>query len=310
MLIGDSGPCLDMDAALAELLWIKEHGFFGIMLPGFLGYPESPPLYDERFEQYWAACEDLEMPLAIHAAYGMEQGSLYPEIQKLAAEMAVGSSVLEEMVSNAEESFFAFDLRPRKALWQLMLGGVFDRHPKLKVLVTEVRVDWVPGTLARLDEWFEFADVPAQKRPSEYWHENCIAGASFMKRSEIDMRHEVGVDRVMFGRDYPHAESTWPKTREYLQTLLDGVPEAEARLMLGENAINFLGLDRVKLAKMAERINAPSPADLLGHGQNVDNRYIRAFDARSGYLKPPENVDIGKIDELVRADFFPSGLTS
>ena len=77
------------------------------------------------------------------------------------------------------------DLRSRRPLWQLMLGGVFDRHPDLRLMMTEVRADWVPDTLQRLDAVFEEhrGDVPARRKPSDYWQANCLAGLSFMHTS-------------------------------------------------------------------------------------------------------------------------------
>ena len=68
------------------------------------------------------------------------------------------------------------------------------------------------------------------------------------------MRHEIGVETISFGRDYPHPEGTWPHTREWLRDAFAGVPEDELRLMLGENAIRFFGLDRDRLAEIAKRI--------------------------------------------------------
>ncbi len=68
------------------------------------------------------------------------------------------------------------------------------------------------------------------------------------------MRHEIGVEQIAFGRDYPHPEGTWPNTTEWLKDALIGVPEDEARLMLGENAIRFFGLDGPKLIRIAERV--------------------------------------------------------
>ncbi len=260
LLVGDSGQCFDMHVALAELRWLKEHGFFGVFIPGNVPHPDLPPLYDKYFDPFWSACEDLGLHIAIHAGYGNEQGTLNPTLEKLAslANEESGSGI-DQFVSNSKDSFFAFDPLPRKAVWELMLGGVFDRHPKLRMLMTEIRADWVPPTLARLDNWFERSEVPAKRKPSEYWKEHFVAGLSFMKRSEIEMRNQIGIRQIGFGRDYPHPEGTWPKTHDHLRALLHGVTEDEARLMLGENMIRVFGLDRPKLAAIAERINAPGP---------------------------------------------------
>jgi predicted TIM-barrel fold metal-dependent hydrolase len=97
------------------------------------------------------------------------------------------------------------------------------------------------------------ADLPARRRPSEYWRSNCLAGASFIHRAEVEIRHEIGVETILFGRDFPHNETTWPNTRDWLRLAFAGVPEPEARMMLGENAVRFFGLDRQRLVELAKR---------------------------------------------------------
>ena len=100
------------------------------------------------------------------------------------------------------------------------------------------------------------------------------------------MRHEIGVETILFGRDYPHPEGTWPHTREWLRDAFAGVPEDELRLMLGENAIRFFGLDRDRLAEIAKRIG-PTVEEIIGGGE-VGPELIENFAMRGGYLKPAE----------------------
>jgi hypothetical protein len=185
------------------------------------------------------------------------------------------------------QEFFS-DPRPRRPMWQMMLGGVFDRHPDLKLMMTEVRLDWIPAMLAHLDAVYDAHrdDLPAKRRPSEYWHSNCLGGASFMHKVEVEMRDELGVETILFGRDYPHPEGTWPKTPEWLRDAFAGVPEAEARLMLGENAIRFFGLDHDTLAAIADKIG-PTLDDITG-GAAVRDEILEFFDMKSGYRKPAE----------------------
>jgi hypothetical protein len=207
------------------------------------------------------------------------------------------------------EDFFS-DLRCRRALWQLMLGGVFDRHPGLKVMMTEVRGDWIPATLRRLDALYEEhrADLPGTRRPSEYWPTNCMAGLSFMHKSEVEMRNEIGVDTINFGRDYPHTEGTWPNTRDYLKALFSGVPEDDVRKMLGENAIRFLGLDRSKLTAVAEEVGFT--IDEITGASAVDAALLDHLQDRCGFAKPAEGASrIHEIEDLVRDDVVAIGAT-
>src|SRR5262249_48660223 len=155
----------------------------------------------------------------------------------------------------------------RQAMWQLMLGGVFDRHPDLKLMMTEVRADWIPATVRYLDAVFDANrdQLRTELRPSEIWQSNCLAAVSFMHKAEVAMRDEIGVDTMNFGRDYPHGESTWPNTRAYLHGLFQGVPEGEVRKILGENLIRFLDLDAKPLDEIAARIG-PTLDEITGDG--------------------------------------------
>jgi hypothetical protein len=136
-----------------------------------------------------------------------------------------------------------------------------------------------------------------KKRPSEYWQTNCWAAASSIKQSEVRLRSKIGIDRMMFGRDYPHPEGTWPNTWDWLRDALVDVPESEVRALLGENALQCYGLDRAKLTAIADKIG-PRPQDILGQHQPVDPFLIEVFDQRGGYRKSMEEIDV---DELTKA---------
>jgi predicted TIM-barrel fold metal-dependent hydrolase len=304
LFVGDPATAPEMEGMLAELEWIADHGFAGTYVPGVGARADLPALYDGFFDPFWSACEDLELPIVIHAGYGTEQCEFMDKIDALRVKMEAEGrdDLLSEIINNAE-GFFSLDLRPRRAMWQLMLGGVFDRHPRLRLVMTEVRADWMPATLGHLDAAYEAsrAELPSRRRPSEYWHEHCLTSLSFVHKSEVAMRHEIGLETITFGRDYPHAEGTWPNTADWLTDAFAGVPDDELRLMLGENAIRVLGLERGALAAVAERIG-PTIADITGRAPDLDPRLIANWDARGGYLKPAEQIDTGAIDAFLRHD--------
>lgn len=255
------------------------------------------------------------MALVVHAGFGWEQGTVFPQLERILGEVtkAAGSTEREALFGHVQAvpdesvEFFTEFLnspRPRRPMWQLMLGGVFDRHPDLKLVLTEIRADWIPATLRHLDAQYEAhrRDLPATRKPSEYWQTNCMAGASFIHRAEVEMRHEIGIETINFGRDFPHPEGTWPHTREWLRDAFAGVPEHDARLLLGENLIRFLGLDRDRLVEIARRIG-PTVDDVTGGTADARPDLIASFDARGGYLKPAEgDARIDDVDELIRED--------
>ena len=302
--VGDPATQLGLDAILAELDWIAARGFGGAYVPGYFHRGDLPPIHDEFWDPYWTRLTELGLPAVIHAGYGQKQCEFLNGIEALRENMEAEGrdDLLAEIINNADR-FFSKDLRPRRAMWQLMLGGVFDRHRDLKLLMTEVRADWLPATLRHLDTVFaEHRDeLPATRPPSDIWHDHCLMSLSFVHKVEVAMRHEMGIETIFFGRDYPHAEGTWPNTADWLSDAFAGVPEDELRLMLGENAIRVLGLDRDRLAAIAARIG-PTVADVTGRTPELDPRLVANWDARGGYLKPPEQVDGYELDGLLADD--------
>jgi predicted TIM-barrel fold metal-dependent hydrolase len=317
-LVGAPGEGADMGAMLAELEWISEHGFVGAYVPKFVPHDATPPLFDASWEPFWSMCEERRLPLFVHAGHGVAQGIIHAAAKAIDEQMKSSSDLaainwVERFLSlvNSEGDFFA-DPRPRRALWQLMFGGVFDRHPNLKLVMTEVQADWLPATLRHLDETYlrVRGDVPAKRPPSEVWQTHCLTSLSFVHKAEVEMRHEIGLETISFGRDYPHEEGTWPNTEDWLRDAFAGVPEDELRLMLGENAVRFFGLDRSKLAEIAGRIG-PTVEKISGDSPDLHPVLLAHMDGRGGYLKPAERGRrIPEIDAMLRADLAQAGVNA
>jgi predicted TIM-barrel fold metal-dependent hydrolase len=308
LLIGAVGTCTDLENTMTEVRWLADHGFVGMYMPGFLAVPGQPPLDGAYWDPLWALCADRGLVLVVHGGYGLAQGYAYDQIAKACRQVdETGGGELDLVTALAQgifsEKFFA-DLRHRRAMWQLMLGGVFDRHPDLKLMMTEVRADWLPATLRHLDDVFEKHrhDLPTRRRPSEWWGSNCLVGASFTHRSEIAMRHQIGVEGMGFGRDYPHAEGTWPNTLDYLQDLVGGIPEYDVRRILGQNAMEFFDLDVSAIDRVAQKVG-PSLDFLTAGSHEIAPALIAHFNDRSGYLKPAEGGDrLREVDDLLTSD--------
>jgi predicted TIM-barrel fold metal-dependent hydrolase len=170
-----------------------------------------------------------------------------------------------------------------RALTALMVGGVFERHPDLQMVFTEQGTAWVPDELLKLDYFWDRMGnaVGSQEyvwghpvvsemslKPSEYWARQCHVGASFIRPAEVGLRHSVGVDRVMWGSDYPHKEASTPYSTEAIRLAFAGVAKDEAQKMLGGNAAELYGFDMEALRPLAQRIG-PRVAEIaepLGPG--------------------------------------------
>jgi hypothetical protein len=188
----------------------------------------------------------------------------------------------------------------------LMMGGVFDRFPKLRLVLSEIYGDWMGRTFKFLDQHFEANrdKIAAKRKPSEYWRSNCINGLSFIRKCEVDLRHDMGVETLAFGRDYPHGEGTWPNTIEWLRDALGGIPKDEAVGIMGGNAIRILGLDKIKLDSIAQRIG-PSMDAIFGEHPPLSDDLIAHFDRRAQYLAAPEGDErIPEMDAMMQEDLW------
>ncbi len=235
----------DVAATVAEVEWAKRAGLRGIVLRS---QPLSGPgWHDPRFEPLWSVCEALEMPIHTHGGEGLELGDL----------PGARSIFFTECVWFAHRLF-----------WHLLWSGVLERHPNLKLVFTEQFADWVAPLLRNLDRQYAgtISSITLTEglsmKPSHYWARQCHVGASFMSREECEVRHEIGVPTIMWGSDFPHDEGTWPNTAAALHATFDGVPPAELRAMLGENAIRVYGFDPSLLAVHRDRVG-PTPESFI-----------------------------------------------
>ncbi|MDA8044516.1 MAG: amidohydrolase family protein [Actinomycetota bacterium] len=247
----------DLDRAISEVARIAELGLRGgVLLPGVVPGTGIPPLYAEHWEPLWSACEDLGVVVNHH---GGNAGPAPEDDWDAAFAIWV-----------YETPWWA-----HRILWHLILNGTLERHPGLRLVMTEQGSGWVPSILDSLDVAAErygraqsaiarFAGHTAgslPRRPSEYWRRQCWVGASFMRRSEVELRAGIGLDRIMWGTDYPHFEGTSPYTREALRfTFADVAPE-EVAAMVGANAAEVYGFDLALLAPLVSRIG-PTVAEV------------------------------------------------
>jgi predicted TIM-barrel fold metal-dependent hydrolase len=248
----------DIPAAVAEVRWAKENGLTGgVLLPGAPPGSGLPPLYDTSYYgPLWEACEELQVPVNHHA------GSAAPP---------AGDKPQDKVILLLEVTWWA-----HRAFTHLLVGGVFERHPGLQLIMTEQGTAWIPEELARLDFFFQRmgADNGSQEvewgrsivgglslPPSGYWARQCSVGASFVRPAEVGLRGQVGVEKIMWGSDYPHKEASYPYSREHLRAAFAGVDPAEVALMIGGNAARVYGFDLGALRPVADRIG-PTVAEV------------------------------------------------
>ncbi len=247
----------DVAQTVENVRWIREDlGLFGgIVLPNdAAGHAYS----DERYDPLWETCADLDVVVNIHGS---------PEGMPMYPERGFADIWAQEI------SFYC-----HRPFWWLMWSGVFERNPSLKFAIVEQGASWIPETIQAMDARVKGAktgDTASELEllPSEYFARQCFANWAIENssstlddiergdatviaatRHEVEMRYDIGVDNMVWGNDFPHAESTWPHSMALLERVVDGVPSDEVAKMVGLNAARCYGFDLDQLAPIAERV--------------------------------------------------------
>jgi len=254
----------DPERTIAELRRVRESGLKGIVLSKF---SPQEPLYSARFDPIWDAIEDLDLIVNSHIA--ISSVSDVPISMPNAPHPAVAARLFGHRLT----------FECREVLSHMIWGGVFERHPRLRMVLTEQGSGWIIRYLADADYSyrgsFHRADVRdyLKSSPSEYFDRHVRLGSSSFSRAEVEARHAIGIDRMMIGMDYPHHEGTIQEgTRNYLRATFGavGVPVDEARRMLGATAAEVFDFDLPRLSAersvTAAEILTPPTEDLYPLG--------------------------------------------
>jgi predicted TIM-barrel fold metal-dependent hydrolase len=195
--------------------------------------PSHQPYSSEIYDPFWAAAQDLDMPVSLHAITGMERIPWEYGAEKRAMRQTVTPHEIEKSFSI------------------LILSGVLERSPRLKIVSAENNCGWLPYYLQRMDRGFArfgpsgtVTPWPTNLtlRPSEYFRRQMYW--TFIDDSfGVASRHWIGVDNVMWSSDYPHTASTWPHSRDIIERDFKDVSEVEKRKIIRENAAKLYGFD-------------------------------------------------------------------
>jgi len=231
-------PTHSVDAAVGEMEYCTKAGLKGVLINTFPSGKLYPTPEDDRF---WAAALDLNMPVTVHVGLQKNDGQLF-KYDKHPGEVAFGGDPIRVLTRFAGASGL-------NAV-QLVLSGIFDRYPELKIYWAETQMGWLPYFYEQLDDvykrsrfWMErdFGLKPLKKQPSEYIREHCYWGFIY-DRIGLRLRYDVGVDRIMWGNDFPHSAGDWPNSKRVIKDMFSGVPEEERQKILVNNAVEFFHL--------------------------------------------------------------------
>jgi predicted TIM-barrel fold metal-dependent hydrolase len=225
-------PAWSIDTCIAEAQRVAAQGARGVNMtsdPQDLG---APDLANRAWDPFWDVCADLQLPVHFHIGASVTAKSFFGKYPWPShannTKLAIGGALL--FIGNS------------RVVTNLILSGMFDRHPDLKMVSVESGCGWIPFMLETLDYEMsenapkELADL--QKMPSEYFRSNLYATFWFeSSRNRLpDLVDAVGPDNIMFETDFPHPTCLYPDPLETVQPKMAGLSEETRRKILGENA--------------------------------------------------------------------------
>ncbi|MBW2424828.1 MAG: amidohydrolase [Deltaproteobacteria bacterium] len=221
-------PLLDIDYAASEVYRLADLGARSIQIPNFPSELGMPDYHDERYTKLFRAFEETGVVVANH--------------------LTLKNSLWDVFRRDPTPQKGIFTALPAQAIAETLcwyiLTGVLERHPKLRVVFVEPGLYWVAGFIRFLDSrmgaHYEFPGV--KELPSTYFKRQMAV--TFVHEPEgVEMRHELGIDNVLWSTDFPHPVCNWPNAGEKVLKQFDGVPEDEIHAITWANGARMYGIE-------------------------------------------------------------------
>ena len=220
-------PYGDIDAAVQEVHRVAKMGLRGLELSCSW---DMEPMWHPMWDPLWQAIHEVALPLHFHT---------FP---------AVSPSVLDGALGPARRAAFftvvsSFQMNLVNILAAVIGAGVLERYPNVRISFGESGIGWIPYALDRMDfEWEDrFRDLSLKMKPSDYWRRQCKGTFQF-DRIGGKLIDDMGVESLMWGSDYPHADGVWPESSKYIEEQFAGVPADVVHKITCENAGKFYRL--------------------------------------------------------------------
>jgi len=232
----------DPELARDELDRLSKRG--GLRHVNILASRANPPVYDGAWESFWALAEEVGIPIGFHLAVLVKK-------TRLDGGDAVANLVISVASRFAKEPPGIQLLEP---ITGLIFAGVLDRHPRLKIVMAEAGLAWVPGMIQGLDIWYQrtrdgrrlTGDAPIilpKLFPSEYFHRQIWISFVDDPLGVKMVGRVLDTDKVMFGSDYPHPASTWPYSQQVIEEQMQGLSPEMRRKIVRDNARALFGIE-------------------------------------------------------------------
>lgn len=217
-----------VDAAIKDFERAKAMGFVGMMMPG---NPQQGDYDQPEYDALWQCAVDLDLPICFHI---------------LTARGGEIAAALDNRRGHPLTAFLKIMRTVQDMIGLFVLGGVFERHPKLRMICAEGDAGWLPHYAYRIDHAVSFHNPGGNiegfsKMPSEYIRDN--VWVTFQDDwSAFKVKDLLNVDHLLWANDYPHSDSTWPWSQEILARHTVDLTPRERRKILRDNVRNVFKL--------------------------------------------------------------------
>jgi len=242
-------PVAGVDAAIKEMEYCAKAGLKGVQIDR---YPSGKPYPTAEDDAFWSAALGMKMAITHHCGSGStrmarDEEATFDYQKPESGDRAGGFFARDPM----RPWFFRYTFEGIVAPVQMAMAGVYERFPDLQIYWGETLIGWLPSTLVQVESnyerykylardqfGFDFLEVPIR----EYVKRHNLWG--FLSDPHgIRMRHDIGVDTIMWGSDFAHAAGDWPHSLQQIEREYTDVSEDEKYKMLAGNAIRFFHLD-------------------------------------------------------------------
>ena len=238
-------PNNPIDAAIAEVKRVAKRG--GLRGLDIANSTDLKPLWDPYWNPLWEVINETGLPLHFHTVGGYVPDHIR-KIQMIGSDptRAELPGMPEVEIPVARAAFAShisqFQVNMANVLTSIIFAGVLERYPRIRLVLGESGIGWIPYVLWRMDgEWEDqFKDLSLTMPPSDYWKRQCWATYQ-TDPIGVKLLDELGADKVMWGSDFPHPDGVWPDSQEYIQRELGHLPADVRRKVVCDNAARLYG---------------------------------------------------------------------
>ncbi|MBV1906471.1 MAG: amidohydrolase [Pseudomonadales bacterium] len=218
---------LSVDSAIEDFRQAKEMGMVGMMMPGDPAFED----YDHPdYDALWQCATDLDLPIAFH----------------ILTSRAGSMSARNKPRGHAMNGFLGIIRAIQDIVGLMVYGGVFERHPQLKLVVAESDVGWIPHYMTRMDHSAKLNVEGGiikglSKLPSEYVRSN-VWGTFQDDVTAYHSMYMMDYKHLLWASDFPHTDSTWPRSRQLIEEQTPHLSEVQKQAIFRDNTANLFNL--------------------------------------------------------------------